>query len=83
MISGIDGNSSFLHEVAMRQKPDPIIIPLQSRMFAEGIGVTELCKAAKVSPSTWSRWARGGVPDLAVLRRLEGALDEMIEAAQA
>ena len=62
----------------MRKKPDPAIIPLATRMLTEGIRVGEVCRRAKVAASTWSRWMSGGVPDLATLRRLEAALDEMI-----
>jgi transcriptional regulator with XRE-family HTH domain len=61
-----------------RKKPDPAIIPLATRMFSEGIRIGELCKHAGISPSTWSRWAAGGVPDLSKLRALEAALDEIV-----
>ncbi len=62
----------------MRKKPDPAIIPLAARMFAEGIRVKEVCERADVSATTWSRWASGGVPNLAVLRRLEAALEQLV-----
>lgn len=64
----------------MHKKPDPAIIPLATRMFAEGIRVNEACKRAEppISPSTWSRWVAGGVPDLATLRRLEATVEEMV-----
>lgn len=62
----------------MRKKPDPIIVPLQSRMFAAGLRTKDVCERAAVNPSTWSRWAAGGVPDLATLRKIEAAVEAMI-----
>jgi|GEM_PF-6768702 len=61
-----------------RRKPDPIIVPLQSRAFAEGVRIKEMCERADVHPTTWSRWAAGGTPDLTALRRMEAALDAII-----
>lgn len=62
----------------MSKKPDPAIIPVQSKMFANGIRVGDACKLAGINPATWSRWAAGGVPDLAKLRDLERTVDEIV-----
>lgn len=62
----------------MRRKPDPAIVPLASKMFAEGLRIAEVCKRAHVSPQTWSRWAAGGVPKLDKLRDIDTAINEMI-----
>lgn len=64
----------------MRKKPDPAIVPVQSKMFAEGIPISEACEKAGVHPGTWSRWAAGGVPDLQKLRAIEAAVAEIVES---
>lgn len=61
----------------MRKKPDPAIISVQSKMFANGIRISDACARASISPASWSRWAAGGTPDLTKLRSLEAAVDEM------
>jgi hypothetical protein len=64
------------------KKPDSAIVPFQSRMFEHGVRIKDVCKTAGVSPSTWSRWAAGGVPDLGTLRKMEAALEEEIAKGQ-
>lgn len=61
-------------------KPDPLVVDLNTKMFANRIRPGDACKKAvpPIAPSTWSRWASGGAPDIATLRRLEAVVDEMI-----
>lgn len=64
----------------MRKKPDPAIVPIQSKMFAHGISIKEACERADINPTTWSRWAAGSIPHTGKLRELDRAVDELIEA---
>lgn len=66
----------------MRKKPDPAIVPLQSAMFAAGLPIGAVCKRAGVNPTTWSRWASGGIPDTAKLRAIAAAIEEMASEEQ-
>lgn len=63
------------------QKPDPLVVDLNTRMFANGIKPGKACERAGVNASTWSRWAAGGAVHLATFRKIEAAVDGMISDA--
>lgn len=59
-------------------KPHPLVVPLATHMFANGIKVQDACARAGVNPTTWSRWAKGAVPSLTSLAKLHMAIDEIV-----
>lgn len=66
------------------KKPiNPAVVALQSRMFEHRLKVTKVFEEAQVHPSTWSRWADGGDPNMATFDKITAVVDRLIEQAEA
>lgn len=62
----------------MIKKPHQLTVTMATHMFMHRVGITAACKRAGVHPSTWSRWASGGPPDVPTYDKLMQAIDEII-----
>lgn len=61
----------------LRKEPRPEIMDFYRRSRAVGVRIGPLMAAAKMHPSTWSRWMNGKQPTLESLERVDAALKEM------
>lgn len=62
---------------------DPLVAGYEERRKASGIPADRIYKRAKVPASTVWRWFnKGASPELATLRKLETALEELVRERQ-
>lgn len=65
--------------MSKRRRPHPLVADINDRAFRAGVRPPEIMKRAGVDPSIWSRWAKGIVPTLGSIEKMNLALTSIIE----
>ena len=68
-----------LRDIPAMKEIHPLVLDIQSRIFAHRLRVLSVMSRAGVDASTWWRWTQGAEPKLGTLDRVNRAIDEAIE----